>query len=126
MKPFFGKGAGTGAIIAIAILGSSCTSRHVPAPARVSPFVRGYIAVSVPRPGRPEPVGRGHDVFIPRVEVVLRDARDDTVGKPVTTDLSGRFTLPASPGRYRVCWKAEGASRPVAPTTSAWARRRSV
>lgn len=87
------------------------THRAVP---QIKPFVRGYIAaaVVVGRPARPSlvalPRPRPHDVFLPRVKVHLLDLSSNTPGDSTGTDLSGRFTLPAMPGRYRVCWRAAG------------------
>lgn len=81
---------------------------------RIAPFVRGYIAAAVVA-GRAQtpslvalPRPRAHDVFLPRVAVWLLDLATNTPGARVLTDLSGRFTLPTGPGRYRVCWKADG------------------
>ena len=87
---------------------------HAAGPAQIKPFVRGYLAVRAPlgmagsqltAAGIPR---RFRDVFLPRVEVSLLNLANNSRSKPVTTDLSGRFTLPAAAGRYRVCWEAKG------------------
>jgi hypothetical protein len=81
-----------------------------PAPAPKGVFVRGYIATTVGGrvdvPGVPPPA---RDVFLPGINVFLRNDQTGEESKPAITDLSGRFTLRApSEGRYRVCWKAPG------------------
>lgn len=74
-------------------------------------LVRGYIATRV---GKDDPTGAAaklapRDIFLPDVRVFLRDLLNGTDGQPVTTDLSGRFTLRAErASRYQVCWKAPG------------------
>lgn len=95
------------AAAALALLSAACDTTSSPPPSQVRPFVRGYIAVQV---APPNAAGqrRGHDVFIPRIEVHLLDLSDDSRGEPALTDLSGRFTLPAKAGRYRVCWRGDG------------------
>lgn len=73
-------------------------------------LIRGYIATTVRGgpllPGVPNT--NAHDVFLPCVEVYLRDASSGTPTISSITDLSGRFTLPAQEGRYRICWRAPG------------------
>ena len=69
-------------------------------------LVRGYMAVSVnPESDLQQAVD---DVFLPNVQVSLLNLVTNVEGTQRRTDLSGRFTLPAEPGRYRVCWEAEG------------------
>ena len=97
--------AATG-IAAVLVLCASCTK---PRAAKPKPFVRGYIAVRVLKSPMSEAARRGErDVFLPRVKVHLLNLADNSKSDPVTTDLSGRFTLLASNGRYRVCWEADG------------------
>ncbi len=107
-----------GALIGLASLLALGAVRRVPVArqagsTQIKPFVRGYIALPVTEgharvaaavSTRP----RVHDVFLPKVEVFLSNLADNSAGASVTTDLSGRFTLPARPGRYRVCWRARG------------------
>lgn len=105
-------GSLTVGLLALLALGASCPPRSPAPPAQhVAPFVRGYIAAAVPVRAQATATAdlrRFHDVFLPRVEVYLVDLLTETARPSVSTDLSGRFTLPASPGRYRLCWKAEG------------------
>lgn len=80
---------------------------------RIEPFVRGYIALRVPQKGGFQPLAtvsrRGRDIYLPRVKVHLLNLLDNSRSDAVTTDLSGRFTLPApKPSRYRICWEAKG------------------
>ena len=80
-------------------------------PKRSGPLlVRGYIATTIG--GNQETTGAvrfaGKDVYLPGIKVFLTDVGSGNGGKPVTTDLSGRFTLLApKPGSYRVCWETE-------------------
>jgi cytochrome c5 len=94
------------AVLALLVPCAACTKPWV---SKVKPFVRGYLAVRVGASAGHEP-GRlgGRDVFLPRVKVHLLNLADNSRSDPVTTDLSGRFTLPASVGSYRVCWEADG------------------
>jgi cytochrome c5 len=104
-----------GAAVGLMALGAAFQDTPVAhkAKSQIRPFVRGYIAAAVVE-GRPRPSlvavprPRAHDVFLPKVAVHLLDLATNTPGDRITTDLSGRFTLPARPGRYRVCWKADG------------------
>ncbi len=80
-------------------------------PATVTTAVRGYIASAVG--GKVDPAVASvrfssHDVFLPGVKVVLKNASTQATSPPVLTDLSGRFTIPAPEGRYHVCWNAKG------------------
>lgn len=76
-------------------------------------LVRGYLAVAVGRSPEAERGGfyaREYDpktIYLPRVTVWLQHA-GGARSEPVTTDLSGRFTLLA-PARtsYTLCWKAD-------------------
>jgi hypothetical protein len=73
-------------------------------------IVRGYIATTIGGSQDAVAAARipGKDVFLPGIKVFLVDASTNDDGKPVTTDLSGRFTLLApKSGRYRVCWKTD-------------------
>jgi hypothetical protein len=74
--------------------------------ATAGPLARGFIATRV---GKAK-IGNGpEEIFLPRVAVHLRNARDQSEGAPTLTDLSGRFTARApAAGRYHVCWKAAG------------------
>lgn len=105
-------GSLTVGLLALLALGASCPPRSPAPPAQhVAPFVRGYIAAAVPVRAQATATAdlrRFHDVFLPRVEVYLVDLLTETARPSASTDLSGRFTLPAPPGRYRLCWKAEG------------------
>lgn len=83
-------------------------------PSRVTPLIRGYL-VTTPtgaagQESAPSVAGsKGPNIFVPGVEVILRNASTNTVGATVKTDLSGRFTFWAvTAGSYRVCWKAAG------------------
>ncbi len=50
----------------------------------------------------------GKDVYLPGVDVYLRDAVSGKISQTVRTDLSGRFTLFAPQvGRYHLCWKSK-------------------
>jgi hypothetical protein len=80
---------------------------------RIKPFVRGYIAVRVPVGARSQLTAvaarqQFQDIFLPRVKVHLLNLANNSKSDAVTTDLSGRFTIPAAAGRYRVCWEARG------------------
>lgn len=102
----FVRGAAGGAIVALLALSTSCTK---PKAAKPKPFVRGYIAVRAGGAAGQEPRPRaGRDVFLPRIKVYLLRLSDNSKSDAVTTDLSGRFTLPASAGSFRVCWEADG------------------
>lgn len=93
------------------ILSLTACPTPVPQPSsRVQPFVRGYIAISVPQiTGDIISNERGvRPVYLPGVSVSLLNLADDSRSDPVTTDLSGRFTVMATTGRYRVCWQARG------------------
>ena len=71
-------------------------------------LVRGYIAARVGAPGAVGTISNAADVYLPGVEVYLRNASSGATGISTLTDLSGRFTLPATEGRYQVCWQAPG------------------
>lgn len=75
-------------------------------------MVRGYIAARVGGTDHAGVLSRTlppRDVYVPAVEVYLKDAQGALVGAPVRTDLSGRFTLYAEkPGPHVICWKAKG------------------
>lgn len=73
-------------------------------------LVRGYIVAST---GGKSELGPSapplEDIYLPNVQVVLRDVSTNTDSVPVKTDLSGRFTARVErPGKYRVCWEAKG------------------
>ncbi len=94
--------------------------------AKIKPFVRGYMAVRVPQAGKRQASDNknaGKDIYIPRLKVHLLNLGDNSKGDAVTTDLSGRFTLPAAAGRYQVCWESDSfdsgcANNPVTVTTA--------
>jgi hypothetical protein len=76
-------------------------------------FVRGFIAASVGGVNF-KTLRQGvanaplEDIYIPNVRVTLRNLTTLTDSGPVTTDLSGRFTVRVpQQGRYRVCWEAK-------------------
>jgi hypothetical protein len=70
-------------------------------------LIRGYIVVNIP--GKTGATGtNAHDVYLPGVEVYMRNATSGDVEISTLTDLSGRFTLPVTEGRYRICWQAPG------------------
>ncbi len=93
-----------GAVAAFVALGAAFQDTPVAQKAgpRIRPFVRGYIAVQVAeaRGGQATTVAgiprRLRDVFVPRVRVHLLNLIDNSRSKAETTDLSGRFTIPAS------------------------------
>lgn len=105
-----------GAAAASAVIAAAVRDAPLAAPAgasRIAPFVRGYIATRVVEgPALDTPTAviprRLRDIFLPRVSVHLLNLSDNSTSDAVTTDLSGRFTIPAKAGRYRVCWKATG------------------
>lgn len=68
-------------------------------------IVRGYIATSLQdATGAP-----GSHIYLPAIEVYLLEVETGVESEPVPTDLSGRFTLYGYvPGRYVICWRAEG------------------
>ena len=108
----FGVTALVGVVTLIALVVSCGSPTPDPVALKPQPFVRGYIAVDVPQPGGNDVVAtgarRGRDVYLPMIKVHLLNLLDDSRGDAVTTDLSGRFTLPVSEGRYRICWEGEG------------------
>jgi cytochrome c5 len=71
-------------------------------------LVRGYIATRVGSQGAAGGITNATDVYLPGVEVYLRNASSGETGTSTLTDLSGRFTLPANEGRYHICWQAPG------------------
>jgi hypothetical protein len=77
-----------------------------------SAFVRGFIAAQVGgSPFRRERKSARpfENIYLPNVKVTLLNAATRAVSGPVTTDLSGRFTLRVPDrGRYQVCWEAAG------------------
>jgi hypothetical protein len=74
-------------------------------------LVRGFIAANVGG-GKSERGANSpalEEIYLPNIEVVLRDPTTNTDSPPATTDLSGRFTTRVNgPGHYRVCWKGKG------------------
>jgi hypothetical protein len=74
-------------------------------------FLRGYVATRVIEginQGQTSFRAASRDVYLPNIEVFLREPSSGDVGLPARTDLSGRFTLfPPETGRYQVCWKAQ-------------------
>lgn len=101
-----------GIMMLLALVVSCVSPPPGPVALKPQPFVRGYIAVEVPQRGVNDVVGTGarlsRDVYLPMIKVHLLNLLDDSRGDAVTTDLSGRFTLPVSAGRYRICWEGEG------------------
>ncbi len=66
-------------------------------------LVRGYVAFKVWDRDK-----SSQDIFIPGVQVYLKNLLDGSTGQPVLTDLSGRFTLSGKwDMRYQVCWKGK-------------------
>jgi len=80
---------------------------------RRTAVVRGFLAVRAS--GRNELVGAvlptpqpAEDVYLPQIELFLRDIATNADGPVVWTDLSGRFTTRVGRlGAYQVCWKAK-------------------
>src|SRR5262249_52613841 len=107
--------AGSGLLIVAAsfLLCTGCPPHKPPAPqtAQVAPFIRGYVATPVG--GREKlaalvAASRTRDIYLPNVRVFLLNLADNRRTAPIRTDLSGRFTVFAKQGRYRVCWEAKG------------------
>lgn len=77
-------------------------------------LVRGFIVASVGG-GNLKELRRGaqssapfEDIYLPNVHVTLLNLETQTQSGPVTTDLSGRFTVKVpEQGRYQVCWEAK-------------------
>jgi K319L-like, PKD domain len=70
--------------------------------------VEGFLVVKGATLGKDVRLGRSHTLFVPGVTVRLRRGTIP-IGKPVRTDLSGRFVFPPQrAGRYRACWQARG------------------
>ncbi len=115
-RPAAWRAGALGAVAGLLVLGAAFQDVPAPrkaGPSQIRPFVRGYVAAAVAEGRQPLATAvvvrrRLHDVFLPKVAVHLLDLATNTPGDRVTTDLSGRFTLPARPGRYRICWKADG------------------
>lgn len=94
------------------VLNIMCLSHSLEAQTPVAPnlMVRGYITAvagggdqiatvaAAPRTSKA--------VYLPGVDVYLQDA-NGAAGRPVKTDLSGRFSIYApGKGRYHICWKS--------------------
>src|SRR5262245_32489999 len=75
---------------------------------RKGPLIRGYLAVA--SAGDPEHGFKtSSQVFIPGIEVFIKNDQSGVEGPRFRTDLSGRFTLLADgEGNYRVCWNGLG------------------
>jgi cytochrome c5 len=76
-------------------------------------LVRGYIAIAVGQSGEAEKNGlyaRGipaKDIYVPGLDVYLKNTQTNDTTSNAKTDLSGRFTLLAKDkGNYQVCWKS--------------------
>lgn len=88
-------------------------------PAAGKLLVRGYIAVKVGTSGTLKGISPPvADIYLPNVQVVLRDTSSGTRSDRVITDLSGRFTTQVKgPGSYQVCWEAKGFEAGCSRTT---------
>lgn len=68
-------------------------------------LVRGYIQ-AVPLDNSGTPLA---EIYLPNIEVHLRNVVTEVASYSVRTDLSGRFSLAIyQPGVYEVCWTGEG------------------
>lgn len=68
--------------------------------------VTGSVFAEVPGLG---PNGSIGEILLPDITVFLRKPSSSAMSHPVTTDLNGRFALPAHPrGVYQLCLKADG------------------
>src|ERR1051325_934253 len=98
-------------VTAIIVAQTIPTRRAVrPLPLVKTTLVRGYIALPIPQLNNlflaANVRSRTRDIYLPGLKVFLR-AADGTKTAAGLTDLSGRFTLPARPGRrYQVCWES--------------------
>ncbi|MGA9997517.1 MAG: hypothetical protein WBP93_19030 [Pyrinomonadaceae bacterium] len=64
--------------------------------------ISGFLGIAKPRK-------RTTPIYVPGVEVELRDPLTEKVLAKVRTDLSGRFRFPSqAPSRYKICWSAPG------------------
>lgn len=75
--------------------------------------VSGFLVVGQSRTGdaslASSPSALKSAIYVPGVEVELRDLLTNTTVEKVRTDLSGRFRFaPQLGSRYQVCWKARG------------------
>ena len=96
------------------LLASSLTLTNCPRPPKqVNKYaVAGFLLVAPPRPGgNDDPAAQklAAGIYMPGINVDLRDLLANQSVESVRTDLSGRFRFsPHKPGRYQVCWKARG------------------
>jgi hypothetical protein len=68
--------------------------------------VTGSVFAEVPGLGSNGSIG---EILLPDITVFLRKPSSSAMSHPVTTDLNGRFALPAHPrGVYQLCLKADG------------------
>jgi hypothetical protein len=88
--------------------------------------VRGFIAVTVV--GVKGNATEGEEIYLPAIEVTLREVGTTNVSPASITDLSGRFTTQVKKaGQYEVCWKGAGFdSGCVAPSFSVFGRFQSL
>ncbi len=71
--------------------------------------VRGFIAVNVGPKSLAAAVAPGEDIYLPSIEVTLREVGTGDASPSSITDLSGRFTTQVkAAGPYEVCWKGAG------------------
>jgi hypothetical protein len=105
------------ALAALALWGCHGSGSQLPGP-KVKPAdnftVRGYLAVVVGNSGLAEKNGiyaRGipeKNIYLPGIDVYLRDPQTGKSSDSIKTDLSGRFTLFApAKGSYQLCWKSK-------------------
>lgn len=123
---------GVATVIGITLLVWACVPRPKPTfPSKPKPgptMVRGYLAVDVVRKAVTANLPGTEDIYLPSIEVTLRNVGTGTVSPASITDLSGRFTtqVPA-PGQYEVCWKGAGfGSGCVTPAVSIFGRFQSL
>ena len=94
------------AAIALILGLASCT---IPPPQNPT-VVRGYIAIAVDMGhGIAASTASTDQVYLPSIQVVLRETGTTNDSEPSITDLSGRFTTQVKkPGQYELCWKGDG------------------
>jgi len=92
----------------VVLFSATCTPTSTPIPPPDRLAVSGFIVVAPPR-ANDLPSGVRPEIYVPGVDVELRDVPAGTVLESVRTDLSGRFRFsPQVPGGYQACWSAPG------------------